>query len=68
VKELAPKLLPDKQQEIVVYCASSTCNAAEHAARELTQMGYEDVRRYIGGKQDWIEAGLPLQGEQEQAA
>ncbi len=68
VKELAPKLLPDRQQDIVVYCASSTCNAAENAARELRQMGYENVRRYAGGKQDWAEAGLPLQGEQKHAA
>ncbi len=25
-------------------------------------MGYEDVRDYVGGKQDWMEAGLPAEG------
>ena len=25
-------------------------------------MGYENVRDYAGGKQDWIEAGLPAEG------
>ncbi len=25
-------------------------------------MGYEDVRDYVGGKKDWIDAGLPAEG------
>ena len=25
-------------------------------------MGYEKVWEYAGGKQDWIEAGLPAEG------
>lgn len=25
-------------------------------------MGYEDVRDYVGGKKDWAEAGLPMEG------
>lgn len=25
-------------------------------------MGYEEVRDYVGGKQDWMEAGLPAEG------
>ena len=25
-------------------------------------MGYTNVRAYEGGKQDWIEAGLPTEG------
>jgi hypothetical protein len=25
-------------------------------------MGYGDVRVYEGGKQDWMEAGLPVEG------
>jgi hypothetical protein len=31
---MAPNLLRDKHQQMVVYCASSTCEASEHAARE----------------------------------
>jgi hypothetical protein len=27
--------------------------------RKLAAMGYHNVRVYTGGKQDWIEAGLP---------
>jgi rhodanese-related sulfurtransferase len=25
-------------------------------------MGYENVRDYVGGKQDWIRHGLPAEG------
>ncbi len=25
-------------------------------------MGYEDVWDYVGGKKDWIDAGLPVEG------
>jgi rhodanese-related sulfurtransferase len=68
VKEMAPNLLSDKHQQIVVYCASSTCEASEHTARTLAEMGYENVLRYVGGKKEWSEAGLPLEGEESKAA
>lgn len=29
-------------------------------------MGYENVRDYEGGKEDWVEAGLPAEGESRQ--
>jgi rhodanese-related sulfurtransferase len=29
-------------------------------------MGYENVRDYEGGKEDWVEAGLPTEGESSQ--
>lgn len=64
VKELAAGVLPDRNAEIVVYCASSTCQNSHIAARVLAQMGYANVAVYPGGKQDWQEAGLPVaQGE-----
>jgi len=28
-------------------------------------MGYANVRDYAEGKQDWIEAGLPIESEHE---
>jgi rhodanese-related sulfurtransferase len=30
-------------------------------------MGYENVRDYEGGKQDWMDAGLPVEGESRQS-
>ena len=62
VQELASQLLPDKQAEIVVYCAGPTSSAAEIVAAELAESGYSNVRVYQGGKEDWINAGLPTEG------
>jgi rhodanese-related sulfurtransferase len=61
VPELAPLLLPDKDAEIVVYCANLPCPSSEMAARSLIELGYHKVREYAEGKQDWIEAGLPTE-------
>ncbi len=58
---LAPALAPDKAAEIVVYCASKTCQNSHIAARALDQLGYANVAVYAGGKQDWAEAGLALE-------
>ena len=32
-------------------------------ARDLAAQGYANVREYKGGKMEWLEAGLPLEGE-----
>jgi rhodanese-related sulfurtransferase len=68
VRELAPGLLPDKAAEIVVYCASATCQNSHIAAKVLAQLGYANVAVYAGGKQDWQEAGLPLERGEPVAA
>jgi rhodanese-related sulfurtransferase len=61
VRELAPALLPDHSATIVTYCASATCRNSHIAADTLRSMGYTDVSVYAEGKQDWAEAGLPLE-------
>jgi rhodanese-related sulfurtransferase len=61
VRGLAPDLLPDKSAAIVTYCASATCQNSHIAAETLRAMGYSDVSVYVEGKQDWVEAGLPLE-------
>jgi rhodanese-related sulfurtransferase len=61
VDALAAELLPDKNAEIVVYCASATCRNSDYAARRLTALGYRNVHTYVGGKADWIDAGLPIE-------
>ena len=60
-RALAPVLVPDKDSEIVVYCASETCQNSHIAARELIRLGYLNVAVYAGGKRDWSEAGLPVE-------
>lgn len=61
VYERAASSIPDRDSEIVVYCAGPDCDASELTARRLSELGYTNVRRYVGGKQDWLEAGLPLE-------
>ena len=61
VRALAPELLPDKSAAIVTYCASATCQNSHIAADTLRAMGYTNVSVYVEGKQDWADAGLPLE-------
>jgi rhodanese-related sulfurtransferase len=61
IRDLAPVLIRDKDTEVVTYCAGPTCNASTEAARELTALGYRNVRHYPGGKQEWAGAGLPIE-------
>lgn len=60
VDRLAGTLLPDRDAPIVVYC-SGTCQNSEIAARRLEELGYGSVRVYLGGKEDWVEHGLPVE-------
>jgi len=62
IRELDPHILPNKHENIVVYCADSSCPASDIAARDLTVRGYTNVQRYVGGKRDWIDAGLATEG------
>ena len=64
VRDLAPSLLPDKDAQIVVYCANEPCANSGIATHVLTKLGYTNVRDYAEGKADWVEGGLAL----EQAA
>jgi rhodanese-related sulfurtransferase len=62
VDELAPRRIPGLDTEVVVYCASSTCDSSVDVATRLIELGYRHVSHYAGGKTDWLEAGLPLEG------
>jgi aminopeptidase YwaD len=61
VDELAPVVLPDPAAAIAVYCGDATCDASLRVARQLTRLGYHNVRRYTGGKQDWVDNGRDLE-------
>lgn len=58
----AERLHVNKADRIVIYCASDTCANSHQAAEALSTAGYVDVSVYAGGKKDWTEAGLPLEG------
>jgi rhodanese-related sulfurtransferase len=54
-------IVADKDQAVVVYCASATCANSHQAAAQLEKQGYRNVAVYAGGKADWVEAGLRLE-------
>ena len=60
VDRLAHALLPDRDAPVVVYCSGS-CSSAEVVAARLEALGYTDIAVYAGGKEDWVEHGLPLE-------
>lgn len=61
VDALAPTLIPTLSTEVVVYCANLPCPNSEIAARRLQALGYTNVREYAEGKEDWVNAGLPVE-------
>jgi rhodanese-related sulfurtransferase len=60
VTELASSVLPDRNAAIVVYGADRYSAGADVVIRQLVRLGYRDVSRYVGGKEAWVQAGLPL--------
>lgn len=61
VNELAQSLLPRRDGRIVVYCSNPACPNSAAVAEELSAIGYGHVSIYPGGKQDWVEAGYPIE-------
>lgn len=52
----------DREKEIILYCASPSCDASPRAAEELARRGFRRVVDYPGGISDWKEGGQPLEG------
>ena len=51
-----------KEKDIIVYCASSDCDASPRAAKALSERGFTKVFDYEGGVADWEEGHLPMAG------
>ena len=62
VDALAERRIPDRDTEVVVYCAGWDCDSSVQVAERLLELGYANVGHYAGGKEDWREGGLPLEG------
>jgi rhodanese-related sulfurtransferase len=54
-------VLPEKDACVIVYCSNTACQNSVVASRRLAELGYTNVHEYVEGKQDWIEAGLPVE-------
>jgi rhodanese-related sulfurtransferase len=61
VDAFAARRLPERDAEVVVYCANPTCESSVETAEKLVELGYANVRHYAGGKDEWRERGLPLE-------
>ena len=56
LEENAPELWPDKDKDIIVYCASYACDASPRAAELLEDLGYANITVFKGGLTDWEDA------------
>jgi rhodanese-related sulfurtransferase len=54
--------LPDKDAEIIVYCASTECQASTKAYNKLVMMGYTNVADFTSGLTGWEKAGFTFEG------
>lgn len=61
VDERAARRIPDLNTEVVVYCSGATCDSSVIVGERLIALGYRNVRHFVEGKSDWVEAGLPLE-------
>jgi len=52
------QVAPDRNQEIVVYCAGG--NRSAFAAKSLQELGYEHAHSLAGGFTDWKRNGLEI--------
>jgi rhodanese-related sulfurtransferase len=50
-----------KNAEIVVYCAGPHCPQSRLAAEKLIKLGYDNVRAYEGGLEEWKQAGYNVE-------
>src|SRR6056297_3952973 len=55
-------VIPDRSQDIVVYCANSDCTASPQLAGKLTDLNYGNVRDFEAGIAGWERAGYKLIG------
>ena len=49
-----------KKRPIIFYGRNWDCPASAEAAERLEKIGYTNVFRYSGGKDDWAGAGNPM--------
>jgi rhodanese-related sulfurtransferase len=57
----AAEVLPDPAATVVTYSTDAHCGRGEALADRLADLGYQDVRVYRDGIEDWVGAGLPVE-------
>ncbi|MBI1888877.1 MAG: rhodanese-like domain-containing protein [Candidatus Spechtbacteria bacterium] len=65
VAEVQKAVGGDKSKEVIVYCASFSCQASPAAAGKLADAGFTNVRDFKGGLADWEEGGYEFSAKKE---
>lgn len=50
-----------KEQLIVSYCGSDSCEISIDNAYEMAKAGFDDVKIYLGGYKEWNNLGYPVE-------
>ena len=53
------RLEPMRDEPVVVYCSSASCEDSQMVADALAKLGYRRVLVFKGGWDEWSQAGLP---------
>ena len=51
-----------RDQIYVVYCDGDDCDVSKRLAAELVKIGFSKVYVFLGGIDEWVEAGYPTEG------
>ena len=62
--KLQSQLEKDKNQPLVIYCSSTSCEDSGLVADSLKKLGYTHVSIFHGGWSEWTQAGLPQEKNQ----
>jgi rhodanese-related sulfurtransferase len=62
--KLQSQLEKEKNQPLVIYCSSTSCEDSGLVAASLKKLGYTHVSIFHGGWNDWTQAGLPQEKSQ----
>jgi len=65
--EWVNNIVPDKEQDIVVYCANADCPASPNLAQALIDKGYSRVWDFEEGLAGWQKEGYKLAGHDPNA-
>jgi rhodanese-related sulfurtransferase len=52
----------DRTRPVIAYCYDYACDLSPRAAWRLETLGFQRTFHYVGGKADWMAAGLPVEG------